>query len=131
MGKLTKSEGVTAELKVRRLAIDTYRENVAYLHRACPIYRAEGFQALAKVAVGTDGHQILAVLNVVDDEKIVAPTELGLSEQAFAQLAVPELTLVHIAHAEPPDSLDAVRRKIAGQSLTQGIVIRRPRSRRF
>ena len=30
-------------LKLRRVAIDTYRENVAYLHRDCGHYRSEGF----------------------------------------------------------------------------------------
>lgn len=73
-------------LRLRRVAIDTYRENVAYMHRECPVYRAEGFQALSKVEVGANGQRVLAVLNVVDDARIVAPGELGLSEQAFAQL---------------------------------------------
>lgn len=27
-------------LRLKRVAIDTYRENVAYLHRECAIYRA-------------------------------------------------------------------------------------------
>ena len=42
-------------LALRRVAIDTYRENVAYLHRDCAVYRAEGFQALAKVEVRANG----------------------------------------------------------------------------
>jgi len=36
------------------------------------------------------GSKVLAVLNVVDDTSIVQPGELGLSEQAFAQLNVGE-----------------------------------------
>ena len=36
-------------LRLRRVAIDTWRENVAYLHRDCATYRAEGFQALSKI----------------------------------------------------------------------------------
>ena len=28
-------------LRVRRIAIDTFRENVAYLHRDCEIYRVD------------------------------------------------------------------------------------------
>ena len=113
-------------LEVRRVAIDTHRENVAYLHRDCPVYRTEGFQALAKIEVrGGRGH-ILAVLNVVDDAGIVKPTELGLSEQAFAQLGVRQGTPVRVEQAEPPASMDAVRRKIAGERLTaadyQGII---------
>ena len=40
-----------APLTLRRVVIDNYRENVAYLHRDCAVYRAEGFHALAKVEV--------------------------------------------------------------------------------
>ncbi len=109
----------TATLRVRRVAIDTYHENVAYLHRDCALYRAEGFQALSKVAVGADDNLINAVLNVVDDPAIVAPDELGLSIQAFAQIGLAPGALVRVAHAEPPASMDAVRRKIAGERLTE------------
>lgn len=109
----------TAKLKLVRLAIDTYRENVAYLHRDCEVYRAEGFQALSKVEVCADGRRILAVLNVVDDVVIVAPDELALSEEAFAHLGLPEGQFVTVDHAQPPASMDAVRRKIAGERLDQ------------
>lgn len=110
---------VKATLHVRRLGIDTYRENVAYLHRECELYRAEGFQALSKVKICVNGRRILAVLNVVDDDSIVTPTDLGLSEEAFAKLGVEEGHLVSIEHAEPPESMDAVRRKIEGERLSQ------------
>ena len=106
-------------LQIRRIAIDTYHENVAYLHRECGIYRAEGFQALSKVLISTNGSKVLAVLNVVDDSSIVQPGELGLSEQAFTQLNVAEGSLVTVNHAEPPKSMDAVRRKINGERLSQ------------
>ena len=55
-------------LKLRRVAIDTYHENVAYLHRNCALYRAEGFQALSKVEIQANGICIYAVLNIVDDD---------------------------------------------------------------
>ncbi len=107
-------------LRVRRIAIDTFRENVAYLHRDCEIYRVEGFQALAKIQItATNGTTVLAVLNVVDDPKIIATDELGLSEQAFAQLGVAADTLVQVNHARPPSSMDAVRRKMIGERLSQ------------
>ena len=78
--------GALTALAVRRVGIDTYRENVAYLHRRCPLYLSEGFQALAKIEVKANGRSILATLNIVDDPGIVAEHELGLSEEAFAQL---------------------------------------------
>ena len=106
-------------LRIRRVGIDTWRENVAYLHRDCPVVRAAGFQALAKVAVMANGMTIMAVLNVVDDAAIVAPCDLGLSEDAFARLAVAEGHAAAIAHAEPPASLAALHRKIVGERLAR------------
>lgn len=106
-----------AHLSLKRVGIDTYRENVAYIHRDCAVYRAEGFQALSKIAISNHGHRILAVLNVVDDPILVGPGQLGLSEQAFAQFGAADGEQVHVAHAEPPQSMDAVRRKMAGERL--------------
>lgn len=114
------SADAPATLQLKRVAIDTYRENVAYLHRDCAIYRAEGFQALSKVEVQANGFRILATLNVVDDPCIVGPDELGLSEDAFAQMGVPAGHDARIAHAEPPGSIPALHRKIAGERLSHG-----------
>ncbi|MCC7179754.1 MAG: thymidine phosphorylase family protein [Acidobacteria bacterium] len=107
-------------LAARKVAIDTYRENVVYLRRDCPVYRAEGFQALSKVEVSANSSTILAVLNVVDDARIVGELELGLSEEAFALLGIEEGARVHVAHAEPPVSIASLKRKIAGERLSRG-----------
>ena len=108
-----------ATLAVRRVGIDTWRENVAYLHRDCEVYRAEGFQALSKVEVRANGRQILATVNVVDDPSIVGCHELGLSEDAFAQLDVQPGHTASISQAEPPASIAALHRKIDGERLTR------------
>ncbi len=107
----------THTLSIRRVGIDTWRESVAYLHRDCEAVRAAGFQALAKVQVRANGQTISAVLNVVDDERIVSACELGLSEDAFARLGIEEGHAAHVAPAEPPASLPALHRKIAGERL--------------
>ena len=104
-------------LALRRVGIDTYRENVAYLHRDCELYRAEGFQALAKVEVSSNLHRILASVNVVDDAAIVGCSELGLSEDAFALLGLQEGHQVQVAQAEPASSIPALHRKISGERL--------------
>ena len=109
----------SSTLTARKVAIDTYRENVVYLRRDCPVYRAEGFQALSKVEVRANGSTILAVLNVVDDARLVGERELGLSEEAFAQLGIAESATVHISHAEPPRSIASLKRKIAGERLSR------------
>ncbi len=109
----------SSKIALRRVAIDTYRENVAYLHRDCAVYRAEGFQALSKVEIRANGQHILATLNVVDDPAIVGSEELGLSEDAFRQLGVEEGHVVSVAQAEPPASVGALFRKLAGERLSR------------
>lgn len=108
---------VPRPLILRRVGIDTYRENVAYLHRDCEIYRAEGFQALSKVEVRANGKRILASLNVVDDSAIVGCQQLGLSEDAFVQLGVADGHGVTVSQAEQARSIPALHRKIAGERL--------------
>ena len=97
-------------LRLRRVAIDTYKENVAYLHRDCQVYRSEGFQALSKVEISGEagGQSVLAVLNVVDDASITDQGQLGLSQEAFQQLGLAEGASAIVAHAKPPTSLHAV-----------------------
>ena len=120
------NQGNTTALTARRVGIDTYRENVAYLRRDCPVYRAEGFQALSKVEItaasgekpGGQMRAILAVVNVVDDARLLGECDLGLSEEAFALLGIGEGHPVHIAHAEPPLSMTSLKRKIAGERLS-------------
>jgi thymidine phosphorylase len=105
-------------LKLKRIGIDTYRENVAYLSRGCETYRPEEFQALSKIEIFRDGRRILATLNIVDNGGLLAADELGLAEQAFDMLGLPEGSPVEIAQAAAPASLEAVRAKIRGDSLT-------------
>lgn len=106
-------------LSLKRVGIDTYRENVAYLHRECDLYRAEGFQALSKVEIRANGQRILASLNVVDDAAIVDCQQLGLSEDAFEALGVEEGHPVSVSQAEPPASIPALHRKLAGERLSR------------
>ncbi len=108
-------------LKIKSVAIDTFKENVAYLHRECPLYRTEGFQALMKIEIylNKTNPPILAVLNIVDDTTIVNIDELGLSKQAFKQLDKKQGVKVRIAPAKPPISLAAVHKKIAGETLNK------------
>lgn len=116
---MSRNKQPTDRLKLRHVEVDTYHENVAYLNSECEVYRAEGFQALSKIEVSIDGRSVLAVLNVVHDPNIVAPGELGLADQAFQQLGAAVGKPVRVNHAEPPRSMDAVRRKIAGECLNE------------
>jgi len=78
-------------LALRRVAIDTYRENVAYLHRECSVVRAEGFQALAKIEVGQERRTARpATLNVVDDDRLVGGGRGRALHRSLCQLGLPE-----------------------------------------
>ena len=58
-------------------------------------------------------------MNVVDDEALVECHELGLSEDAFLQLNVSNGHTVSVSQAEPPESIGALHRKIAGERLNK------------
>ncbi len=105
-------------LKLKRIGIDTYRENVAFLSRGCKSYRPEEFQALSKIEVFQGDRRILATLNIVDNDGLLGDEQLGLAEQAFDLFGLPENSLVEIQQAPPPASLEGVRAKIRGDSLT-------------
>lgn len=105
-------------LKLRRFGIDTYPENIALLSRDCVAYRAEDFQALKKIEITGDSRQILANLVIVVDPALIGPDELGLGEQAFRRMGLPEGSPVRIAQATPPRSLEAIRSKISGHTLS-------------
>jgi len=104
-------------LTLRHLAIDTFRENVAFLNRRCTRYHVEDFLGLGRVEVRNDGRSLLAVLNIVDDPAILGPDEIGLSGPAFRHLGLPEGVQVHLVPPTPPRSFDLVRAKVTGTAL--------------
>jgi thymidine phosphorylase len=107
-------------MKIKRLAIDTYPENTAYLVRQGNGYSAEQFQALRKIRISAQGGEILATLALVDEPSLLEPGEIGLGEQAFRRLGLDEGTVVAIEQARQPASLESVRRKIDGDTLEEG-----------
>lgn len=106
-------------LNLKRIGIDTHREQVAYLHRHCPLYQTEGFLALSKLEIVAEGQTILATLNIVEDDQLLSPSELGLSTTAFSQLGLEERSAVSVRQPPPVHSMKAVRAKIAGERLSQ------------
>jgi len=104
-------------LKLKRIAIDTYSDNVAFLARDCSIYRPEEYQAFKKIEVIHGDRKLLTSLLIVDDPTIVGREELGLSEQAFRRMGLVDGERVALAPAEPPRSLDHLRKKIHGHTL--------------
>jgi thymidine phosphorylase len=103
-------------LAVRRIGIDTHQEFEVYMRRDCHVYRAEGFEAPARVLVRHRDHTIIATLNAVDPP-LLALGEAGLSNSAWQALGASTGDRVTVAHAPALDSMSQVRAKIYGHRL--------------
>ena len=105
-------------MKIKRLPIDTHPDNTAFMLRGGQEYTAEQFQALQKIRIYSEGREILATLALVDDRDILQEDQIGLGQQAYRRLGLNEGVDVEIEQAHPPASLEWVRRKIDGDTLT-------------
>ena len=77
-------------LVLKRMPIDSWNDDDAFLHRRCPGYRAD---------------------------RILAADEIGLSRRAFERLGLPEGAPIGIERARRPASPEALRAKAAGRTL--------------
>ena len=98
------------------MGIDTGHEHVVYLGRDSPICRSEGFGPHSRLSLRVGGREILATLNLVQQDWLAAD-EAGLSESAWRSLHPSPGEKVMIAHPPSVDSLGYVRAKIFGREL--------------
>ncbi|MDT8398325.1 MAG: thymidine phosphorylase family protein [Pseudomonadales bacterium] len=101
------------------MGINTLQEPLVYMHRDCHICRAEGFSASARVLLASNERQLIATLNVVEND-FLSPGHIGLSRIAWERLGVSEGQRVSVSHAPVVGSLSAVRKKIHGHALSEG-----------
>ena len=106
------------QLKIKPIAIDTFRENVLILSRDCRALRPERLKGTRKVEVTAGDQRIIASVVVADDAAVVSPDEAGLTQPAFRRLGAPAGSAVHIAPAPPPLAASAIFDKIRGDTLT-------------
>jgi thymidine phosphorylase len=104
-------------LKIRRLNLDTGRENVVVISRRSKALRPEVFRGFSRVELRSNSKVLLATLLITDDG-LVDADEIGLAEPAFRRFGEPINGLVAVTPAPPPDSLDAVRAKVQGHVLS-------------
>ncbi|HEX9073626.1 MAG TPA: thymidine phosphorylase family protein [Pseudolabrys sp.] len=105
------------QLKIRRVNLDTGRENVVVMSRRSKALRPEVFRGFSRVELRCNSKTLLATLLITDDG-LVGIDEIGLAEPAFRRFSEPAGSLVTVTPAIPPDSLDAVRAKIQGHALS-------------
>lgn len=116
--KMTAVEGSRPQLKIRRISLDTGRENVAVISRRSTALRPEVFRAFSRVELRAQTKVLLVTLLITDDDSLVGPEDIGLAEPAFRRFAQSAGALVTVSPAAPPASLDSVRAKIQGNTLS-------------
>ena len=103
--------------RIKHLCIDTLREHVIMIHEAAVRAGNLGFNPLDRVHVfGTDPatgtrREVIGILNFCRNE-FVEPDEIGLSDDAFADLGLPAGAPVNATIAPAPNSVDLVRSKL-------------------
>ena len=108
--------------RIKHLRIDTLREHVIMIPEAAVRAGDLGFNPLDRVHIlGADPtsgqqHEVIGILNFCRNT-LVAPDEIGLSDDAFADLGLPEGALVNATIAPAPKSVDLVRAKLQGERL--------------
>jgi thymidine phosphorylase len=106
-------------LRLTRAGIDTYQQPVVYMHRDCPVCRAEGFSALTRVFMrSSDGRELVATLNVATADWLALDVA-SLSEAAWQALQPGPDAWAVFSHPEPPASAPALRAKVFGQRLDE------------
>lgn len=106
------------QLIARAMPLDTFRENVVVLARDSVALRPERLAGLRKIELRANGRSLLASPMICDDPAVIGPHEAGLPQPAFRRLGVRGGDVIDIAIARRPRSLDAVRAKIDGESLS-------------
>jgi thymidine phosphorylase len=117
MAEDTNTDKSRPRLKVRRISLDTGRENVTVISRHSSALRPDVFRGFSRVELRRNSRVLLATLLITDEDALVGPDEIGLSEPAFRRFAEPAGSLVTVSPATSPESLDAVRAKIQGRTL--------------
>ena len=107
-------------LSLKHVAISSFNENLAYIHRDCEAYKIEDIKSLTKVEIHGGVKPVFAFLQVVDDDELVKPNEVGLNNEAFECINLPEGANVTLTISSPPPSLASIKRKIAGNILSSG-----------
>jgi len=105
-------------LKACRLGIDTHHEPNIYLRSDSHVCKSEGFEALSRVRVNTERHQIIATLNMVTSD-IVPEGHIGFSEAAWEMMDMRYDDQVWLSHSKPVQSLSYIRAKVYNQRLDQ------------
>ena len=110
------------DFRLKHLPLDTMREHVIVIHERAVRNGNLGLHPLDRARVfGVDRQtgiqrEITGVLNVCSDDLLEAG-EIGLSDEAFRDLGLPDGAAVGASFALAPASVDLVRARLRGKRL--------------
>lgn len=110
-------EHQTYKMTFRRLGIDAQHEHFVYMREDCQVSISEGFQALTRIYITSGNRSVVASLNVIKTD-LLRQGEISLSESAVQSLHVKDGETIRVSHLHPIKSLNYVRSKIYGNSLS-------------
>lgn len=106
-------------LSLKHLSISSFNENVIYLHKDCKAYKVDEIIAMTKVEVHGGAFPVFGFLEIIDDDNIISTEELGLNDEAFDLINLPEGANVTLTIAPQPQSISFIKRKMLGNILSE------------
>ncbi len=105
-------------LSIKHININSFNENIVYLHKDCDTYKLDEIKGLTKVEIHGGAVPVYAFLEIVEDDGILKTNEIGLNNEAFSKVNLPEGANITISMAGPPASASVLQRKISGNILS-------------
>ena len=97
--QMTLGDSHPAELRIRRVQLDTGRENVIVISRRSKALRPEIFRGFSRVELRRGNKALLATLLITDDG-LIGPDEIGLAEPAFRRFAETQAAAQQVAELQ-------------------------------
>ena len=106
-------------MRLRRLPVFAGRAHCAWLPAKGELVNGFDYLGPGRIEISGAGASIRSDIQVADLPAALAPDEIGLSSEAFAELGLTEGTEVSIRRTPSPESRAALTRKIQGGALTE------------
>ena len=102
---------------VRRIPINGNGMKIAYLHRNCQQFNIENLACFSQIELQSENKSAFACLQIIEDDMLIKPDEIGLNIEAFTELGLKEYQKINICLAMPTTGLNILHKKISGNQL--------------
>ncbi|MFI3241793.1 MAG: thymidine phosphorylase [Alphaproteobacteria bacterium] len=105
-------------LTIKKINIKSFSDNVVFVSKSCHLYNVKKLRTLTRVEVLGGKKTVYAFLEVIDEDALVSPTQIGVNVECFKDLGLKEGDAVSIAVSETPKSYSLIKKKIYGNILS-------------